>query len=559
MNEISSKINNNTDKDQFLEQNKIIFKKYKPIKKIDSGAFGNIYSIIDIKNKNLLAMKTEKRNTYPNILESEAYYIYNLQGGIGIPKFISYGHTKNYNILIETLLDKSLYKLFIESEKECNITDACLIAHQILDRLEWIHSKDIIYRDIKPENFLIGRKDPNIIYVVDFGLCKKYRSSKTGKHISPKNTGKFNGTFLYSSPDAVKGKESSRRDDLISLGYMLIYLLKRNLPWISYSEKLDKEKYKQLLYLKETNGCNKLFDNIPKEFEEYINYTRNLKFEQKPNYLYLHSLFSKIFFKLNINYNKISFSWISSKVKKINSIQKRNSQKKTSIKIKNEMGIKSAIYNKKNIFNDRNNRSELNIKNIILNRVYLNKNNNISINNINFEKIYLNDNMQNTNNISLERKNINNNYCEIDKIKNLDDMNNIKTILKKKLESKTKKFLKKHSILNLNKGNLTNELNNSLKYIYYNTLSLDTTNSNKNNKTRNKIKIIKKDYSNNSVKTKNIYLNNMKINRSKLSNNITYKSPLLKNNNIFMNTLNYSYNNHNFRKYKNIVINLNKK
>ena len=181
---------------------------------------------------------------------------------------------------------------------------------------------------------------------------------------------------------------------------------------------------------------------------------------------------------------------------------------------------------------------------MILNSVYLNKNNNININNINFEKIYLNDNMQNTNNISLERKNINNNYCEIDKIKNLDDMNNIKTILKKKLESKTKKFLKKHSILNLNKGNLTNELNNSLKYIYYNTLSLDTTNSNKNNKTRNKIKIIKKDYSNN---------------KSKLSNNITYKSPLLKNNNIFMNTLNYSYNNHNFRKYKNIVINLNKK
>ena len=257
MNEISSKNVNKNDNDKFLEGNKIIFKKYKPIKKIDNGTFGNIYLIKDIKYNDLLAMKVEEKNTYPNILESEAYYLYNLQGGIGIPKFISYGHTKNYNILIETLLDKSLYNLFIENKKICNIIDVCLIGHQILDRLEWIHFKDIIYRDIKPENFLIGKKEPNIIYIVDFGLCKKYRSSKTGKHIKPKITGKFNGTFTYSSSNAIEGKEISRKDDLISLGYMLIYLLKRDLPWISNYENLNKENYQQLIYLKKTNGCNK--------------------------------------------------------------------------------------------------------------------------------------------------------------------------------------------------------------------------------------------------------------------------------------------------------------
>ena len=254
-------------------------------------------------------------------MKTEAYYLFNLQGGIGIPKFISYGNTKNFNILIETLLDKSLYNLFVKNKKKCNITDICLIVHQILDRLEWIHSKDIIYRDIKPENFLIGKNEPNIIYVVDFGLCKKYRSSKTGKHIWQKITGKFNGTFIYSSPNAVKGKETSRKDDLISLGYMLIYLLKRNLPWILNFENINKENYQQLIYLKETNGCNKLFDKIPKEFEEYINYSRNLYFEQKPNYLYLHSLF--------------------------NSIQKENSQNKNCKEYKNEKGIKSSIFRKK--------------------------------------------------------------------------------------------------------------------------------------------------------------------------------------------------------------------
>ena len=102
---------------------------------------------------------------------------------------------------------------------------------QLLDRLEWIHSKNLIYRDIKPENFMIGIDDPNIIYVVDFGLCKKYRSSKTGKHILPKLLKNFYGNIIFASPNAIKGKEMSRRDDIISLGYMLIFLFKKNLPW----------------------------------------------------------------------------------------------------------------------------------------------------------------------------------------------------------------------------------------------------------------------------------------------------------------------------------------
>ena len=112
----------------------------------------------------------------------------------------------------------------------CNIIEVCLIGNQILDRVEWIHSNNIIYRDIKPENFLIGKNDPDIIYIIDFGLCKKYRSSKTWKHILPKTIATMSGTLKYASLNVLNGKESSRRDDLISLGYMLIYLLKRNLP-----------------------------------------------------------------------------------------------------------------------------------------------------------------------------------------------------------------------------------------------------------------------------------------------------------------------------------------
>ena len=161
----------------FLKENKLIFKKYKPIKKIGSGSFGIIYSVIRLTDKNTFAMKTEKISEKTQFLESESYNLFRLQGGLGIPKLISCGHIKNYNILIETLLDKSLYYIFITRNKESNLIDICLIGIQLLERLKWIHSKDLVYIDIKPSNFLIGINDPNVIYIVDFGLCKKYRSS----------------------------------------------------------------------------------------------------------------------------------------------------------------------------------------------------------------------------------------------------------------------------------------------------------------------------------------------------------------------------------------------
>ena len=300
------------EKDNFLEDNTLIFKKYKPIKKIGYGASGNIYSTIRLSDKSVFAMKKEPKSKSKkrNFLELEAYNLYRLQGGLGIPKLITFGYVKNYNILIETLLDKSLFKIFIENKRKCHLYEVCLIGYQLLERLKWIHSKDLIYRDIKPENCLIGLSYPNVIYIVDFGLCKQYRSSKTGKHILPKSTGKFNGTLFYASPNAIKGKEISRRDDLISLGYMLIFLLKRELPWKYYTIDLRESKLFELTYLKDTNGVGKLFKNIPNEFKEYIIYSRNLKFEQEPDYSYLSSLFIKIITDMNLDYERITFSWI---------------------------------------------------------------------------------------------------------------------------------------------------------------------------------------------------------------------------------------------------------
>ena len=316
--------------DSFLEENKIIFKKYKPLKNIGYGTFSKIYSTIRLEDKSVFAMKTEKRNTPRKMLETEAYFLILLQG-FGIPKLITFGHNKNYNILIETLLGKSLHDIFIKSKKPCDLKNICLIAIQLIERLEFIHSKNIVYRDVKPENFMIGIKDPNVIYIVDFGICKKYRSSKTGKHLLPRDTKIFNGTLKYSSANVIKGKESSRRDDLISLGYVLIFLYKRNLPWPSNFKNLNRATYSELIKSKETNANGEIFKNIPEELAEFVKYSEKLKFEEDPDYNYIKGFFQKILNRLNYNINKINFCWINPYDKNNKSLSRRKSSRRKRI------------------------------------------------------------------------------------------------------------------------------------------------------------------------------------------------------------------------------------
>ena len=241
---------NNNAPINFIKENQYIFKKYITIKKIGQGSSGNIYSVMRISDNELFAMKTEKINpTKKSYLNKEALYLHKLQS-FGFPKILSYGRIKNYNILIESLLGKSLYDIYSKKNIKCNIKDLSYIALQILERLQWIHMKGVVYCDVKPENFLIGIKDPNMIYIIDFGLCRRYIYPKTGKHIKKVNTGQFNGTLKFASPYTVMGTVPSRRDDLISLGYMLIYLYKLDLPWGSIFKNLTESKYCEIVMQK---------------------------------------------------------------------------------------------------------------------------------------------------------------------------------------------------------------------------------------------------------------------------------------------------------------------
>ena len=291
------------------EKKNLIFGKYRLTKIIGSGSFGYVYEGINVTDNKGVAVKVEKKDNGLNLLEKESFYLYSLKG-IGLPEVISFGYSGKYNILVQTLLGESLGKIFYKNNNYFSLKDICMFSIQILHRIEYVHSKYIIHRDIKPENFLIGEPDKYMIYIIDFGLSKKYKSSRTNKHVQFRLTKKFTGTARYASINAVRGAEQSRRDDLEAIGYMLLFFFNGGrLPWQGISCKAKAEKYIKIYNMKKNLNFEQFCQNMPKEIITYMNYCRDLEFEQKPDYDYLRSLFENALKYKGIS-NDLHFSWI---------------------------------------------------------------------------------------------------------------------------------------------------------------------------------------------------------------------------------------------------------
>ncbi|XP_047944491.1 casein kinase 1-like protein 2 [Salvia hispanica] len=283
--------------------------KYRLGRKIGSGSFGEIYLGTNIQTNDEVAIKLENVKTkHPQLLyESKLYRI--LQGGTGIPNVRWFGVEGDYNVLVMDLLGPSLEDLFNFCSRKLSLKTVLMLADQMINRVEFVHSKSFLHRDIKPDNFLMGLgRRANQVYVIDFGLAKKYRDSSTHQHIPYRENKNLTGTARYASVNTHLGIEQSRRDDLESLGFVLMYFLRGSLPWQGLKAGTKKQKYEKISEKKVSTSFEALCRGYPTEFASYFHYCRSLRFEDKPDYAYLKRIFRDLFIREGFQFDYV-FDW----------------------------------------------------------------------------------------------------------------------------------------------------------------------------------------------------------------------------------------------------------
>jgi casein kinase 1 len=228
---------------------------------------------------------------------------------VGIPNVHWYGVEGDYNVMVIDLLGPSLEDLFGFCNRKFSLKTVLMLADQMINRVEYVHAKNFIHRDIKPDNFLIGLgKKANQVHIIDFGLAKKYRDPKTQQHIPYREGKNLTGTARYASVNTHLGIEQSRRDDLEAVGYVLMYFNRGSLPWQGLKANSKKEKYEKIMEKKVSTPIEVLCKHFPTEFVTYLNYCRSLRFEDRPDYAYLRRLLKDLFFKEGYQYDFV-FDW----------------------------------------------------------------------------------------------------------------------------------------------------------------------------------------------------------------------------------------------------------
>jgi len=286
--------------------------RYRLGKKIGTGAFGEIFEGTDIFDNSSVAIKLEHNSVkYPQLL-FEAKLLKSIPS-TGIPVMHWFGIAGEYNAMVMDLLGQNLEDLYNYCAKNFTLKTIIMIIIQMIERLKHVHDNHYIHRDIKPENFLIGKDNTEkTIYLIDFGLAKRYRDEYTQIHIPLKENRNLTGTARYASCNAHNGLEQSRRDDMESIAYVILYFFRKKLPWQGLKCKDKNEKHAKIKELKMSITPEKLFEGIPKEFADYLTMIKKLGFEDEPAYKTYIQMFNKLFKAKEFEMDYI-YDWVTVK------------------------------------------------------------------------------------------------------------------------------------------------------------------------------------------------------------------------------------------------------
>ena len=331
--------------------------RYRLGKKIGTGSFGEIFEGTDIFDNSPVAIKLEHNTVkYPQLL-FEAKLLKSIPG-TGIPTMHWFGIAGEYNAMVMELLGQNLEDLFNYCTKNFTLKTILMITIQIIERIKHVHENNYVHRDIKPENFLVGKDNTSkIIYILDFGLAKRYRDEHTHIHIPLKENRNLTGTARYASCNAHNGLEQSRRDDMESIAYVILYFFKGKLPWQGLKCKDKNEKYAKIKDMKMSITPEKLCEGFPIEFANYLTKVKKLGFEEEPAYKDYIKMFNDLFkskdFEMDYMYDWVTVKNNTNVLKEASLLRSQEYSKQDESK-KNE-GVDSTIQGKNNDTNPMGN------------------------------------------------------------------------------------------------------------------------------------------------------------------------------------------------------------
>ena len=279
-------------------------------KKLGHGSFGDVHLGHHKTTGEKVAMKIETAGK-KKILKHE-YAVYTELSANKyaphMPKVYWFGTENGKTVLVMEYLDASIEKLHLKCQRVFSLKTTLMLAIQMLDLLKKLHEGNYIHRDIKPDNFLLGNDDKTRVFLIDFGLTKKFKNVNN-VHIKFVEGKSLVGTARYASINSHLGVELSRRDDLESLFYMLIYLYKGVLPWQGIDGKTREEKYALIGDKKRTTSLTVLCADMPYAFIECLAYIKGLGFKDKPNYAFLRKQLVDTFKQYGFTYD-CKYDWV---------------------------------------------------------------------------------------------------------------------------------------------------------------------------------------------------------------------------------------------------------